>query len=103
MHVFPTNSSRLDIIEAAGRPIPEGTPIPVPVQLQLGSPTNQVVRIQARDFTGIVPITVAVTPDAGPSTRYDTQIDMAGGNVASIAITVNIPVGTTCRIYAWTR
>jgi len=103
MHVFPTNTSRLDIIEAAGTAISEGTPIPVPVQLPVGSPTNQVVKIQARDFTGIVPITVAVTPDAGPSTRYDTQIDMAGGNVASTDVTVNIPVGTTSRIYAWTR
>ncbi len=103
MHVFPTTPSRLDIVGAAGMAIAEGTPAPVRVQLPLDAPTNQVVRVQARDFTGIVPITLAVTPDAGPSARYDTQIDMNGGNPAQTNVNVVIPAGTTCRIYAWTR
>ncbi|SRR6266567_565775 len=103
MHVFPTSPSRLDIVGAAGMAIAEGTPAPVRVQLPLDAPTNQVVKVQARDFTGIVPITLAVTPDAGPSARYDIQIDMSGGNPAQTNVNVVIPAGTTCRIYAWTR
>jgi hypothetical protein len=68
-----------------------------------GSPTNQIVKVQARDFTGLVPITVAVTPDAAPATRYDVEINMAAGNPATTNVNLVIPAGTSCRIYAWTR
>jgi len=103
MQVFPTNTSRLDIIEAAGTEIPEGAPAGVRVTLPEGSPTNQLVRVQARDFSGIVSITVTVTPDAAPSVRYDADINMAIGNPAATNVSVVLPAGTSCRIHAWTR
>jgi hypothetical protein len=103
MQVFPTNNPHLDVTQAAGTSIAQGYPSPVVVQLPAGSPTNQTISLQARNFTGIVPITVAVTPDAGPSARYDSQIDMAGGSLAQTNVPVVIPSGTACRIYAWTR
>lgn len=77
--------------------------MPVRVQLPEGALTNQVVTVQARDFIGVVPITVEVTPDSAPSIRYNTAIDMAGGNLAQTNVPVVIPAGTSCRIYAWTR
>lgn len=103
LQVFPTNNARLDIIEAAGTVIPEANPTGVRVALPEGSPTNQIVKVQARDFTGLVPITVAVTPDGAPSTRYDVEVNMAAGNPVTTNVSVVIPAGTSCRIYAWTR
>jgi hypothetical protein len=103
MQVFQNPIPRLDILEAAGQIIPEGTNAAVRVTLPLGTTTNQTVRVQARDFTGLVPINVVVTPNNGPSTKYPAQIDMSAGNPAEITVNVVIPVDTTCQIHAWTR
>lgn len=103
MTVFPSIIPRLDIIEAAGTIIPQGTNSDVNVTLPLGSPTNQTVRIQARDFQGIVPIIVVVTPENGPSTTYAAEINMGAGPVAETNVTVVIPPNTFTRINAWTR
>ena len=103
MVAFPAIIPRLDIIEAAGTLIPQGTNSDVNVTLPLGSPTNQTVRIQARDFQGIVPISVVVTPENGPSTTYAAEISMGAGPVAETNLTVAIPPNTVTRINAWTR
>ena len=104
MFTFPPDPiPRLDIVEAAGQLIPFGTGASVQIELPAGSPTTRTVRIQARHFTGIVPITVVVIPENRPSTRYATQIDMAGGNPAEVAVEVSIPPGTLSRIQTWTR
>lgn len=103
MVAFPAVIPRLDIIEAAGTIIPQGTNSDVNVTLPLGSPTNQTVRIQARDFQGIVPISVVVTPENGPSTTYAAEINMGAGPVAETNLTVAIPPNTVTRINAWTR
>lgn len=104
MFVFPTAPiARLDIIEAAGTAIPEGTGSIVQVDLPAGSSTSRTVRVQGRNFTGIIPITVIVIPENRASTRYDAQIDMSGGNPSTVTVNVVIPDGTVSRIQTWTR
>ena len=104
MHVFaPGPIPRLDILEAAGQSIPEGTNAAVRVVLPIGGSTNQNIKIQARNFTGIVPIHVVVTPDNAPSITYTNQINMSTGNPAQLTVNVVIPAGTASTINAWTR
>ena len=104
MFVFPTAPvARLDLIEAAGTAIPEGTGNLVQVDLPAGSSTNRTVRVQGRNFTGVVPITVIVIPENRPATRYNAQIDMSGGNPSEVTVNVSIPDGTISRIQTWTR
>jgi hypothetical protein len=101
MLVFPPVVAKLDIIEAAGQPIAVGTGGPVRVQLPTNASTNQLIKLQARDFTGVVPITVVVTPDAGPSGRFTAEINMAGSTVAQVIVPVVIPQGMISHIHAW--
>lgn len=101
--VFPDVVPRLDIIEAAGEIIPEGQPEPVMVLLPFGSTTSRTVTVQARDFIGIVPINVVLTPASGPPVVYPADIDMSLGNPAQVIVDVEIPVNTATRIHAWTR
>lgn len=104
MFVFPPAPvARLDIIEAAGTPISEGTGNIVQVDLPAGSTTSRTVRVQARNFTGVVPITVAVISENRPSTRYDAEINMNSGNPSAVTVNVVIPDGTISRIQTWTR
>ncbi len=102
MVIFPNDLPTLDIIAAAGQAIPEGSG-PTQVFLPFGSDPNQTVKVQARDFTGLVPISVALTPESGPRIIYDTEIDMAGGDVAQVVVDVTLPVNTLTHIHAWTR
>jgi len=102
MQVFPTTTPSLAIIEAAGELIPEGSTSPVSIFLADGTPASQDVVVQARDFTGLVPIRVKVTPDSGDSVAYDDTIDMSGGNPSTVTVSVNIPVNQPVRIEAWT-
>ncbi len=101
--VFPEEAARLDITRAAGRDIPEGTNSSVVVLLPTGSNTNQVIRVQARNFVGNVPIEVAVTPQNGPSRTFAAEINVASGNPAFADVNVTIPVNTEAAIHAWTR
>lgn len=104
MFAFPAAPiARLDIIEAAGNAIPEGTGNLVQVDLPAGSSTSRTVRVQGRDFTGVVPITVAIISENRPSSRYDAVIDMGTGNPATVTVNVVIPDGTISRIQTWTR
>ncbi len=103
MFVLPTPLPRLDIVEAAGRAIPEGTGSLVSVELPVGSSTNQVIRIQARNFTNDVPIAVAITPENGPSRIFQAVVLQNSGNPPIAAVNVVIPPGTVNRINAWTR
>jgi hypothetical protein len=102
MQVFPTTTPSLAIIEAAGEAIPEGSTTPVDIFLADGTPSTQNVVVQARDFTGLVPIRVMVTPDSGDSVAYDDTIDMGGGNPSSVTVAVQIPVNIPVNIEAWT-
>ena len=103
MFIFPAVQPRLSITEAAGQTIAEGTLSAVQVDLPAGSSPNRTVKVRARDFTGLVPIRVVVSPENGASTNYDTQLDMAAGNPTETTVNVVIPVGGISRIQVWTR
>lgn len=102
MFVFPATNPRLDILQAAGQTIPEGTASGVTITLPAGSDTNRTVTVQARDFTNSVPIRVAVVSENRPSTTYDAVITMTN-NPSQITVNVVIPDGTISRISSWTR
>ena len=101
MFVFPPNNPRLDIISAAGTAIAEGTAAPVTVNLPVGSPTAQIVRVQARGFTGDVPIRVKITPENGTAATFDAVIP--AGNPSFVDVPVTLVVDTVCHVHAWTR
>ncbi|HTD86160.1 MAG TPA: hypothetical protein VK850_06250 [Candidatus Binatia bacterium] len=101
--VFPTPIPRLDIVEAAGTTIPEGTNAPVTIQLPFNSTTNRTVTVQARDFNAVVLIAVALTPDAGRAVVYQGTIDNLASNPAQTVINVTVPVNTVVSVNAWTR
>ena len=103
MQVFPPVVPRLDIVNVAGQAIPEGTAGPVQVLLPFGSPTAQEVTIQARDFSGVVPIDVVLTPDIGPRTVVEAEIDNSTANPAQIVVPVEIPVNVVTHVNVWTR
>ena len=103
MIVFPAVLPRLDIIEAAGQTIAEGTPAEVVVQLPAGASTNQTVTVQARNFTSDVPISVVVTPENAASTNYDATISLGSGDPPKVTVNIAIPPGMKSHIHAWTR
>ena len=103
MFVFPPVTPSLDIIEAAGQTIQVGANGKVRVDLPDTASTNQIVKIRAKDFTGVVSINIVVTPENGPSGSFPATIDMSTGNPAIAAVPVIIPAGTVSQICAWTR
>lgn len=102
MIVFPSPIPRLDIIEAAGTTISEGSG-PVTLTLPFGSTAERTVRVQAKDFNGIVPISVVLTPDNGDSVIYEAEIDNLTTNPAEVTVNVTLPVNVQTKISAWTR
>jgi len=103
MVAIPTNAPRLDITQAAGNNIPEGTNSSVFFMLPQGASTNQTVTVQARNFNALVPIRLALTPDSGPGSSYDTQIDNTSVDPASVTVPVVVPVNVQVQVNAWTR
>lgn len=103
MFVFPPNNPKLDILNAAGTSIPEGTTGPVTVTLPVGSSTEQTVRVQARGFTGDIPIRVKITPENGTAATFDAVIPAASGNPPFVDVPVTLVVDTVCHVHAWTR
>jgi len=103
LKVFPTPNTRLDITQAAGTSVPEGTQGPVIVELPFGSTTDRTVTVQARDFAAVVPIRLVLTPEAGDPLTYDTTIDNSAGNPATATVNVTVPVNTRVAVQAWTR
>ena len=103
MYVFPPGNPRLDIVEAAGQTIPEGTNGPVSVLLPPGTSTNQIVKVKATGFTNDVPVTVAITPEAGRSKRFNALIAVSGQNPVISSINVEIPDDSFCHVHVWTR
>jgi hypothetical protein len=100
--VSPTPLPRLDIIEAAGTPIAEGSG-PVTLQLPFGSSPNRTIKVQARDFNASVPITLVLTPDHGTPLTYTTTINnTAANNPTSVNVDVVLPVNeqTTINVYS---
>jgi hypothetical protein len=103
MTVFSSPSSRLDIVEVAGRTIPSGTNGTIRIQLPLNSPTNQTVKLTATDFVGPVSLEVVITPDNGSALRFPASFDMGGSNQVTLSVNVIVPPDVPCRVNAWTR
>jgi hypothetical protein len=97
------DNRRLDIVEAAGLSIPVGTTNRVNVTLPVGSSTNQVVKVRASGFTNDVPITVAVIPESGSSTRFESVISANGANPVTNTVNVVIPVDTVTYLQVWSK
>jgi hypothetical protein len=102
MRVFPEPLPRIDLISVAGTAIPEGTTNAVEIFLPLNSPTAQDVVVQARDFTGMVPIRIALTPDSGPAVVEDATINMTT-NPATVTVNMDFPVNTPTFVQAFTK
>jgi hypothetical protein len=100
--VFPSTVPRLDIVRAGGQAVPEGAQNGVVINLPAGSPATQTVVLRARDFPGPVGVAVSVVPEYGASATFTATINM-NTNPAEGTVSVSLPVGVTCRIYAWTR
>lgn len=103
MIIFPEVIQRLNILEVAGQSIAENTASGVTLELPTGASTNQVVKVQARNFTNDVPIRVVVTPEHGSSGQFDATILQSSGNPPFANVNVVIPAGSVCKIHAWTR
>ena len=103
MTVFPPGNPRLDIISAAGTQIPEGTNMPVLVNLPFGSDTNRTVIVQARNFNAVLPIEVVLTPDSGPGTVVQANIDNAAANPATVTVPVGFPINTPVAVHVWRK
>jgi len=103
MAVFPSPNPRLDILNAPGTAIPEGTADPLYIQLPFGSSPNRTVTVQARNFSGVVPVRLVLTPDSGDIIVIDDQIDNTTVNPAQKVIAVTLPLNVRVHVGAWTR
>ena len=100
--VFPTTVPTLNVTEAAGNTIPNGSG-PIVFTLPFGSSTNRTIKIQARDFARNVPIRVTLTPDSGDKRTFDAQVDNTTVNPAVVDVPVTVPVNTLVTVHCWTR
>jgi hypothetical protein len=106
MVALPAVTPRLDVIQVGTNTIPVGTLPPLFFMFPQppGIASNQVVnvKVQAADFGGNVPIRIALIPDSGTSTTYDTNIDNTI-SPATVTLPVTVPVNVPVQINAWTR
>ncbi len=99
---------RVDVVRAAGRDIPVGTPSPVTVQLPFNGNPNQTVSVQVSGFPvnvfpTAIPIQVAVIPESGAPAFFSGSVNhVPGGGRGTVEVAVVIPLNTVCHIQAWT-
>jgi len=103
MVAFPPNEPRLDILEAAGQSIPEGTGQRVSIDLPFGSPTQQTVTVQGRNLTGLVAIEIVLVNSSGDPVVYPAQLDFTAGDPAQTTVTVDLEANNRTDIFAWKR
>ena len=102
MVIAPTDMPRLDVVRAAGTNVAPGTPSPVIITLPFGSPASQPITVQATGFSGVVPISVVITPESGDRVIVDTEIN-ADAAPAETTVNVDLPQNVPIRVHAWTR
>lgn len=102
MIVFPPTMPHLDIVEVAGREIPEGSG-PVSFVLPVNSPETQTVTVQATDFHRPVDIAVVLTPDSGERSVFEAAIFNNLENPRRTQISIPFPVNVPVSVHAWTR
>lgn len=100
--VFPPTVATLNVIEAAGNPVPLGSD-PVVFTLPFGSSTNRTIRIRAQDFGRNIPIRVTLTPDSGDKRVFDADVDNTTVNPTVVDVPVTVPVNTLVTVHCWTR
>lgn len=103
MMIFPSLLPKLSVASAAGTTIAEGAASPVMVNLPTGSPANQIVKVRARDFGGIVPIHVRLVPESGTAITVDATIDNTVNNPATVDVPVTMPINTGVNVQVYTR
>jgi hypothetical protein len=59
--------------------------------------------VRARDFGGVVPIRVRLTPESGDAITVDAQIDKTVNNPATVDVPVTLPVNTGVIVMVFTR
>lgn len=101
--VFPTPLPKLSVIKVAATTIAEGATIPVSISLPTGTPANQNIQVRARDFGGIVPIRILLTPESGDSVTVDATIDNTVNNPATVDVPVTMPINTGVNVQVYTR
>lgn len=102
MAVFPSVIPRLDIVSVAGNGIPPGTPSPLTYTLPFNAPASQAITVRATGFSGIVPVSIVITPDSGNRIVVNTEIN-ADAAPAEATVNVNLPQNVSVRVSAWTR
>jgi hypothetical protein len=102
MAVFPNTVPHLDIVRVAANDIPPGTASPLAFILPFNAPASQSITVRASGFSGVVPISVVVTPDSGNRIVVDAEIN-ADVAPAETTVNVDLPQNVTVRIHAWTR
>ena len=73
------------------------------ITLPVGTDPNQTVKVRARNFGQVVPITVALIPTNGDTVTFDAEIDNGGANPAETTVNVTFPINTATTIQVWTR
>ncbi len=94
---------KLSIANAAGTAVAEGAAGPVSVILPTGTTPNQTIKVRARDFGGVVPIRVRLTPESGDAITVDAQIDNTVNNPATVDVPVTLPINTGVNVMVFTR
>ena len=102
MAVFPSPVPQLHVVEVAGQAIAEGTVPQNTFVLPTGTPAEQIVKVQARDFQGTVNIVVKLIPENGDPIEFPGEIDMSGGNPSTTDVTVTFPLNIGVSVQAWT-
>ncbi len=103
MTVFPQPTPRLDVLQVAGQDIPEGTVPANTFILPVGLPAEQTIRVQARNFQGLLTVVVRLIPENGSPVEFEGQIDMNSGNPASSDIPVVFPLNIGVNIQVWSK
>ncbi len=103
-------SREADVAGATGTAVEEEAAGPVSVILPTGTSPNQTIKVRARDFGGVVPIRVRLTPESGDAIIVNAQIDntlqpeaIQAHNPATVDVPVNLPINTGVNVMVYTR
>lgn len=81
----------------------EGASGPVSVILPAGTSPNQTIKVRARDFGGVVPIRLRLTPGSGDAITANAWIDKTVKNPATVDLPVTLPINTGVNVMVYTR
>jgi hypothetical protein len=73
----------------------------VTIQLPFDSDPNVAVRVRAQDFGAVAPIQVVLTPDSGPKSVVNAEIDNTTTHPATLDVPVTVPVNPVVTIHVW--